>query len=92
MAITITDPALMAEIEAAQGITEFRDPSGRLLSVVTTDLDGPIPDWVEAKIKTLTAEELAERRKTGPGRSLKEIHADIVHSISDRLAVIRARG
>ena len=77
--IVITDPALAAQVEAARDFIMFRDPAGRLLSVVTTRVPGSPTDEQMAMIKPLTTEELAERRK----------QPTITHQ--DMIAELRAR-
>ena len=75
MTITITDPKMMADLESARDIIEFRDPQGKLLNVVTTRLPGTPPPEVLANVRLLTTEEYEERRKQ-PGQPLEEILAE----------------
>jgi hypothetical protein len=76
MAITIADPKLIAELEAVRGPVEFRDPNGKLLTVMTTNLPGAPPPEVMARLQALTPEELERRRKDRTGKTLEEILED----------------
>ena len=47
MSITITDPNLLAQLAAATGLVELRDPAGKLLGRFESGQSGvksPIPD------------------------------------------------
>jgi hypothetical protein len=75
MIITITDPKLMAELEAVRDLIEFRDPQGKLLNVATTNIPGPLTRDVLMNVKMLTPEEFEERRK-GPSIPMEEVLAE----------------
>jgi hypothetical protein len=40
MSITISDPALLAQLAAIQGEVELKDPSGRTVAKATREWDG----------------------------------------------------
>jgi hypothetical protein len=73
MSIVITDPALIAALDAATGTVDLTDPSGRFLATVTLPY-GKLPPGVESPF---TEEELAERRKQRDGRPLADILRDL---------------
>jgi len=74
MSVTVTDPALLAQLAVGESI-ELKDPSGRVLGVFTPDGLGQLPPGVQSPY---TDEEMARRRQ-GPktGRPLKDILRDL---------------
>lgn len=72
MTITVTDPAMIAALKQAGDHVEFHDAAGELLGRFSQELPYAPPPWVLAKIKTLTPEELAERRKDLSSQSIDE--------------------
>jgi len=69
MAITITDPQLLALL-AGQEPVELKDPSGRVIGDLVPRLFVPPPGFVPP----LSEEEMAERRKNSTGgRPLAEV-------------------
>ena len=74
MTITITDPALLAQLTAANGLVELKAPDGRTVArFVTENFGKPPPGFVSP----FTDEELEERRKERTGRPLKDILRDL---------------
>lgn len=74
MSITITDPALLAQLAQASGIVEFRDANGNLIAEFEKLHDGQLPPGVTSPF---TEEEMAERRKHRTGRPLADILKDL---------------
>jgi hypothetical protein len=74
MSITITDPALLAQLAAATGPVEVRDPAGNLIGRFETTWDGKLPPGVKSPF---TEEEMKERRKIRTGRPLADILRDL---------------
>jgi len=74
MSITITDPQLLAQLAAAEGVVELMDPSGRVVARTITDWPGKLPPGV---VSPISVEERAERRKDRTGRPLKDIIRDL---------------
>ena len=73
MSITIQDPALFAQLLAAQGPVEVRGPDGEHVGTFQP-FDGKLPPGVKSPF---TDEEMAERRKERTGRPLSEIMRDL---------------
>ena len=59
MAITITDPALLAQVRGLETSVELRDAEGHLLGYVKPPPLAPLPPGVESPF---SEEELAPRR------------------------------
>jgi hypothetical protein len=70
MSITISDPVLLAQLAAAPGAVEVRDPSGRVLGTFVLDGYGKPPPGVKSPISD---EEFEEARKQTGGKPLAEI-------------------
>ncbi len=73
MSIVITDPKLIAELDAATGTVDLTDPTGRFLATVTAP-SGKLPPGVKSPFSD---EEMAERRKQRDGRPLADILRDL---------------
>jgi len=63
MSIVITDPKLIAELDAATGTVDLTDPTGRFLATVTAPA-GKLPPGVESPFSD---EEIERRRTTYTG-------------------------
>jgi hypothetical protein len=74
MSITISDPALLAQLAAIQGEVELKDPSGRTVAKATREWDGKLPPGVKSPFSDA---ELAELRKQRSGRPLADILTDL---------------
>ncbi len=74
MSITITDPALLAELRRASGVVELIDPQGNLIGELCLEGDGKLPPGVKSPF---TDEQLAELRKQRGGRPLADILRDL---------------
>ena len=74
MSITITDPALVAQLLNSDGTIELKSPEGRLLGKFTAEGLFKLPPGVKSPF---TEEEMAERRKDRTGRPLKDILRDL---------------
>jgi hypothetical protein len=74
MKITITDPQLLAQLAAAEGVVELADPTGRVVARTINDWPGKLPPGV---VIPWTEEEMAEMRKQRSGRPLKDIIRDL---------------
>ena len=70
MSIVITDPKLIAELDAATGTVDLTDPTGRFLATVTAP-SGKLPPGVKSPF----SDEEIERRRTSysGGKSAAEI-------------------
>ena len=75
MTITITDPALLAQLRAVTGAVELRDPDGNLLVEANAENLCRLPPGVKSPF---TDEELAARRGDRTGRPLGDILRDLV--------------
>jgi hypothetical protein len=75
MTITIDDPKLIAALEGARDFVEFRDPQGKLLNVMTTNLSPPLPPGLLARVRFLTPDEVQQRRAE-PGQRMEEMLAE----------------
>lgn len=73
MSITITDPALIAQLREA-GSAELTDPDGNVIGTFAVEGLGALPPGVKSPF---TDEERAEMRKERTGRPLK----DIIHGV-----------
>jgi hypothetical protein len=60
MSITITDPALLAQLTQAGGVVEVKDPTGRVIGTFILDGYGKLPPGVKSPY---TDEEIEEARK-----------------------------
>jgi hypothetical protein len=70
MSVTITDPALLAQLAAAPGCVELRDPSGRVIGTFFLEGYGVPPPGVTSPISD---EEFEEARKSpSSGITLEE--------------------
>jgi hypothetical protein len=72
MSITITDPALIAALEAAAAGTPLRHPDGHIICQVAAPYS--LPPGVKSPF---TPEEVAEYRKQKTGRPLADILRDL---------------
>ncbi|QJW96753.1 hypothetical protein [Frigoriglobus tundricola] len=71
MSITITDPALLAQLRQAGHTVELKDPEGNVLGTFAVEGLGKLPPGVKSPF---TREEMEERRRTQrSGRPLKDI-------------------
>ncbi len=74
MSITITDPALVAQLLNSDGTIELRNAEGRVLGQFTAEGLYKLPPGMKSPF---TEEEMAERRKDRTGRPLKDILRDL---------------
>ena len=74
MSITITDPALLAALEAAAVGTELRHPDGHVIFQLAARNPYSLPPGVKSPFSD---EEMAEFRKQRTGRPLKDILRDL---------------
>ena len=75
MSITITDPALLAQLRQASCTVELCDPDGNVLGTFAIEGLGKLPPGVKSPF---TREEMEERRKNNrTGRPLKDILRDL---------------
>jgi hypothetical protein len=74
MTITITDPVLLAQLAAANGLVELTAPDGRILGRFVTENFGKPPPGFQSPF---TDEELEEFRKVRTGRPLVDIIRDL---------------
>lgn len=72
--ITISDPAVLAQLAAANGHVEVKDPDGRTVARLVTEDFGKLPPEF---VSPFTDEELAERAKVRTGRPLADILRDL---------------
>ena len=80
MSITITDPALLAQLAAVQGEVELKDPSGRTVAKALTEWDGQLPPGVRSPLSDEEFEQLRQTQR--PGRKL----ADVIRDLEGRQA------
>jgi len=74
MSITITDPALLAQLREA-GCAELTDPEGNVIGTFAAEGLGHLPPGVKSPF---TRAEMEERRRTQrTGRPLKDIIRDL---------------
>ena len=73
MSITITDPALLAQLAAARDPVDVHGPDGEYIGTFRPPL-GKLPPGVKSPF---TDEERAEMRKQRTGRPLKDILRDL---------------
>jgi hypothetical protein len=74
MSITITDPALLAQLTQAGSLVDIRDPSGNIIGRFIQENGRPLPPGVKSPI---TDEEFEEARKQTGGRPLADIIRDL---------------
>ncbi|MBY0513100.1 MAG: hypothetical protein K2P78_04215 [Gemmataceae bacterium] len=75
MSITITDPALLAQLRQAGGIvTELKDPEGNVLGAFVVEAVGVPPPGFQSPF---TEEQRAAMMKERSGRPLKDILRDL---------------
>ena len=74
LAITITDPGLLAQLRQAADVVELKDPDGNVLGRFSAEGLGRLPPGVKSPF---TPEQMAERRKQRTGRPLKDILRDL---------------
>lgn len=74
MSITITDPALLAQLRQAADVVELRDPDGNVIGTFAVEGLGKLPPGVKSPF---SREEMEERRKVRTGRPLKDILRDL---------------
>jgi hypothetical protein len=74
MSITITDPALLAQLRQAMDDDELTDPECNRLGTFAAKELGRLPPGVKSPF---TAEELERRRQNRTGRPLKDILRDL---------------
>jgi hypothetical protein len=72
--ITITDPAVLAQLEKADGPIAFKGPDGRTIRWAEAIPAGKLPAGFKSP---LSDEEFEERRKQTGGRPLADILADL---------------
>jgi hypothetical protein len=73
MSITITDPALIAQLREA-GSAELTDPEGNVIGTFAVEGLGKLPPGVKSPF---TDEQRAEMRKERTGRPLADILRDL---------------
>jgi hypothetical protein len=74
MSITISDPALLAQIRQASGVVDVKDPSGKLLGAFIAEGYGKLPSGVQSPI---SKEEFEQARGQQGGRPLGDILKDL---------------
>jgi hypothetical protein len=74
MTVTVTDPTLLAALQAEGDIIELKHPDGRVLAVFATGDMGVPPPGMKSPVSD---EELAELKKQKTGRPLADILADL---------------
>ena len=74
MSITVSDPALLAELSRARGVVELQDPQGRVIGELSLEFDGKLPPGMKSPF---TDEQLIEMRKDRTGRPLADILRDL---------------
>ncbi len=70
MSITITDPALLAQIYEASGVVDLKDPSGKVLGRLHVEKPSKLPPSFKIPF---TEEELARRSQERSGRPIGEV-------------------
>jgi hypothetical protein len=70
MSITVTDPALLAQLLQAADVVELKHPDGRVLGRFVAEGLGKLPPGVTSPF---TDADRAEMRKQRTGRPLKDI-------------------
>jgi len=74
MSITVTDPALLAQLATGDSV-DLKDPSGKVLGVFVPESLGKLPPGVKSPFSD---EEMAKRRsEPKTGRPLSEILRDL---------------
>jgi len=74
MSITITDPALLAQLAQASGTTALRDPSGRVIGTFQVLPPNTLPPGFKIPF---TEEQLAEFSKQRTGRPVGDVLKDL---------------
>jgi hypothetical protein len=74
MSITITDPALLAQLRQTADVVELKDPDGNVLGTFANEGRGRLPPGVKSPF---TDEQRAAMRKERTGRPLKDILRDL---------------
>ena len=74
MSITITDPALVAQLLNSDGTVVLKNPEGRILGEFKAEGLYKLPPGVKSPF---TEEQLQELRKDRTGRPLKDILRDL---------------
>ena len=74
MSITITDPALVAQLLNSDGTIELRNAEGRVLGQFTAEGLCKLPPGVKSPF---TEEQMQELRRQRGGRPLKDILRDL---------------
>jgi hypothetical protein len=70
MSITITDPALLAQIHEASGVVDLKDPSGKVLGRLHVEKPSKFPPGFKIPF---TEEELTEFSKHRTGRPIGDV-------------------
>lgn len=70
MSITITDPALLAQLRQASGMVDLKDPAGKVIGRFTAEATGKLPPGFKIPF---TDEQLAEFSKQRTGRPIGEV-------------------
>jgi hypothetical protein len=70
MSITITDPALLAQITQASGVVDLKDPTGKVLGRLHVETPGKLPPGFKIPF---TDEQLAEFSKQRTGRPIGDV-------------------
>lgn len=70
MSITITDPALLAQLRQASGMVDFTDPTGKVIGRFTAEAQEKLPPGFKIPF---TDEQLAEFSKQRTGRPIGEV-------------------
>jgi hypothetical protein len=65
MSITITDPALLAQLTQAGGVVELKDPSGRVIGTFLRESYGKLPPGVKSPISDAEFEEARKSPDSG---------------------------
>jgi hypothetical protein len=65
MSITITDPALLAQLTQAGGVVELKDPSGRVIGTFLRKGYGKLPPGVKSPISDAEFEEARKSPDSG---------------------------
>lgn len=76
MSTVVVDSATAAKFEEQIGEVEVRTPDGRLVGLFTRIREGTPEDYAWARAQ-FTDEEIEEARRSGPGRPLADILADL---------------
>lgn len=75
MSITITDPALLAQITQASGaVVDVKDPNGKVIGRLHVEATGKLPPGFKIPF---TDEELARRSQERTGRPIGDVLKDL---------------